>query len=225
MKLRGDVQDEKKKGPQTLLEMILVVAISILLFFFVQGLTWALYFLPLTYVLIERRVRKRGWQEIGLKHADFLSDLKSNWYLFLLVAIVIQLLVVIGSRLWWPALFNQFMIRVEFLVDLYGQIAPFAIFFLLIALATLLEEVVYRGLIQERLGWFVGDRAAIIVASLVMAMVHLTFGEPLAMSADFLLVFLDSILYGLIYARSRNIAVAWIAHLAADYMSLILILL
>lgn len=215
----------KGESPQTLLEIILVMSLSLLLFFFVPSFSWTLYFLPLMYVLIERRIRKRKWQEIGFKSADLLRDLRANWHLFLLVVIVIQPSVIVGSRFWWPELFGQFTTRVEFLLDLYGQVAPLATFFLLIAIAALLEEIIYRGFVQERIGWFTKDGIAIFAASLLMGIAHLTSGEPIAMFADILLVILDSIIYGLIYMRSRNVVVAWAAHLAADYVGLTLILL
>jgi membrane protease YdiL (CAAX protease family) len=37
-----------------------------------------------------------------------------------------------------------------------------------------------------------------------------------------LLIFVDSIIYGLIFARSKNLLVAWVAHFLADVVALVL---
>jgi len=142
-----------------------------------------------------------------------------------LVVFAVQCLIVFGSRFLLQSLFERLYGRLAYLMDHFGQAGPTLVFLVLIALATLLEELTFRGLIQERLSWFTHQRIAVVVSSLLMGLAHMTLGEPVAMAGDYVQVSVDSTLYGLIYAKSHSVMVAWIAHMAADYVSIALLLL
>jgi len=208
-----------------LLELIAVMVIAQFVFWFVPEFKFAYTLLPFLYIVVERRLRHRSWQELGFKRRGLRSDLKANWHLFVLVAVVIQLVVVLGSRLWYPELYMRFWSRVELLAESYGRFASMFMFVPLMTLSIFLEELVFRGFAQERLGWFVNRYSAIIIASVVFTLSHFATGRLDTVITDMLLVFLDSSLYGLIYARTRNLLLAWGAHLIADYVDLILMFL
>jgi len=107
----------------------------------------------------------------------------------------------------------------------YGRFSPVFMFVALLTLSVFLEELVFRSFIQERLGWFIGKYPAIVVSSIVFTVSHFAVGRLNVVIADLMLVFLDSSLYGLIYARSRNLLVVWVAHLLGDYVDLTLMFL
>jgi membrane protease YdiL (CAAX protease family) len=90
---------------------------------------------------------------------------------------------------------------------------------------TLWEEIIFRALYQERLSWFIPAPAAIGIVSVVFGIGHWAKGDPVIVMVDVLLVIVDSILYGIIFARSKNIYVAWIAHFLADLFGLGFVLL
>ena len=94
----------------------------------------------------------------------------------------------------------------------------------MLPLATLSEELVYRGMVQQRLNWFMGAAPAILLASLVFALMHWTPGDPAIVAWDVGFVAIDSILYGAIFARGNNLWVAWLAHWAADLVGVALLL-
>jgi membrane protease YdiL (CAAX protease family) len=96
---------------------------------------------------------------------------------------------------------------------------------LTIIVIALFEELIYRGLLQQRLAWYLRGFLAILVASLVFALQHFTPGAPTVIAADLAFVFLDSMVYGWIYARCQNVLVSWSAHVAADLVGVAIILL
>ncbi|MFN8486188.1 MAG: CPBP family intramembrane glutamic endopeptidase [Caldilineaceae bacterium] len=88
----------------------------------------------------------------------------------------------------------------------------------------LTQELVFRALFQNRLSAFVSPGAAIVLAALAFALAHYSPGPALVIFVDLLSVFVDGVIYGIIYQRSRNIFVSWIPHFLGDVVALFLLL-
>jgi len=219
------VSEAKETNSKILLELIFVMGISVFLFSFIPSLVWLYEILSLSYLLIERRIRHRSFESLGLKYHGIIADLKANLPIIVLVAVGIQLVVIIGSYWLWSPLFFRFKDRVAYLQTHFSSFAPSILFLNFIGVATLVEELIFRGFVQERVSWFYNDSIAIIMGALLMTLFHFSPGELSVIMADLFFVFLDSSLYGLIYLRSRNVFVAWTAHLLADLVGLPLLLM
>ena len=59
------------------------------------------------------------------------------------------------------------------------------------------------------------------IASIVFAFMHYSPGPVLILAVDLGMIFIDSILYGVLFARSKNILVVWLAHLLGDIFGLL----
>lgn len=175
--------------------------------------------LPLVYFFGEAIVRHRTWAELGFKPREFLRAVQMNWFWILLVGVVIQVIVIVGAQWQYPA----FLDHVRSRLPLPGNLQWFAIIGALF-LSTLLEEVTFRAFFQERLTWFVGTPTAILVAAFLFGIMHLASGAPFVVALDVGLVILDGILYGIIFARGKNIFAAWLAHFGADVVGILLLL-
>jgi membrane protease YdiL (CAAX protease family) len=82
----------------------------------------------------------------------------------------------------------------------------------------------HRTLIQGRLTPFIGTTVAIAVASLVFGISHYSPGPFEIVAVDISSIVFDSILFGIIYARSNNIIVSWAAHLLGDILGLVFLI-
>jgi len=174
---------------------------------------------PIVYLLIERSMRKRTWNELGFKFSTFWRDLRANWLWFLLVSIVIQVATVFWARAYFPEFIEHIRARLPFGEGIgWGSLIP------ALAISILMEELTYRALLQGRLTPFVGVQTAIVITSLIFGLAHFSPGPTAIVAIDIGLVFIDSILYGLIYARSGNLIVAWAAHLLGDIITLALMI-
>ena len=87
------------------------------------------------------------------------------------------------------------------------------------------EEINFRALYQERLSWFIPQPIAIFIVSVLFGIGALVQGLPVLVMVDVLLVIVYSILYGIIFARSKNIFVTWIAHFLANLFAIGFVLL
>jgi len=208
---------------EVLLELIVITGIGLFLFSLTPSSLWVYEILSLIYLLVERRIRRRPLEKLGIKYHGIIGDLRKSLHIIVLVAVGIQFAVVIGSYCFWPPLLIHLQGRVTYLQTHFGSFAPSFFFLPLIGVATLLEELVFRGFVQERLSWFCNDSAPIIMGALLMSIFHYSPGMLTVVIVDLSFVLLDSSLYGLIYMRSRNVFVSWIAHLLADLVSLSLL--
>ena len=177
------------------------------------------YIPPLVYILRERRKRGRSWDEIGIKLRGIKKDFLANWHLFLIVTIVLQLPIPLIARAYWPDLLKHISDRVPLLNS--STIGPLILILIVIPF---FEELIYRGLLQQRLAWYLNGFIAVVIASLVFGLQHFTPGPPAIVAVDLAGVFVDGICYGWIFSRCRNVFVSWSAHTAADLVGAALLL-
>jgi membrane protease YdiL (CAAX protease family) len=173
------------------------------------------YIPPMVYVLRERRIQKRPWEEIGIKLRGFKKDFLNNWYLILIVAIVLQFPIALAGKYFWPDLLKHISDRIPLLNS-----SSIGYLILIIIVIPFLEELIYRGLLQQRLAWRLNWFVALIIASVVFGLQHFTPGKPAIVAVDLAGVALDGAIYGLIFARCHNVFVSWVAHVAADLVGL-----
>jgi membrane protease YdiL (CAAX protease family) len=202
------------------LEAMIVFALTIMPSLLWPGFKTVSVFLPIVYLLIERRLRNRPWAELGCDVRGIRAALAANWFLVLLVALVSPAATVLLAKVFWPA----FLIHIESRIPLFDTTQPAALFGMLL-FATLGEEMTYRSLFQERLSWFVKVPIAIVVVSVIFGLMHWSAGELAVTIVDVALVTLDSIVFGLIFSRGRNLYVAWLTHLLADVVGVALLIL
>ena len=214
---------QKHKETNQFIELIIVVIAIVIPFLLKPEYVWVYEVITLSYLFIERKIRRRSWKDIGVRTQGIIVDIKSNFPIIFLVSFCVQFAVIVGSYMIFSPLFLRLDERVAYLQTHFGSFAPAAFFLWFIALATLIEELVFRGLIQERVSWFLNDYAGIIIGSLVLSVIHYSQGETIAVFLDLCFVFFDSVFYGLIYMRSRNVLVSWTAHLSADLIGLYLL--
>ncbi|MGZ4849585.1 MAG: CPBP family intramembrane glutamic endopeptidase [Halobacteriota archaeon] len=219
-----DASPHKARAPRSLLyETILVLLITFVPLTLVPlvpalaGLATLLALVfPIVYLFAEKWARRRPWKDLGIKRHGLYADFRANWRLFLLVVVVLQVIPV-----------ALFLALPDWLSHVLGRIPAvntLTVAIVLIIVLALREELVFRSLFQERFSWFIGNGPAIVFVSLIFSLSHLTTGALLIVAVDVLFVFLDGVVYGLIFARSHNVLLAWLAHLSADIVGLALLL-
>lgn len=171
----------------------------------------------------------RPWIELGIK-PGFQADLRRVWHLAALDAIVFQLLPpTVGIAIvagYGPQLVEHISARLP--VDVSSGAGLMSLgTLLLIALAlTLVEEIVFRVTIQQRLSFVIGAPAAIIVTAMLFGLTHAVgaTGSAQVVLSDIAGVALDGAFFGLIYAKTHNLLLTWMTHYAADVVGLIALL-
>ncbi len=94
----------------------------------------------------------------------------------------------------------------------------------LLAISLLAEEITFRNLFQGRLAPIIGNTVAILLVSFLFGLSHYSPGAFLVVALDIASIFVDSILYGILYARRNNLIIVWAAHLIGDIFGMIFLL-
>jgi membrane protease YdiL (CAAX protease family) len=201
-------------------EYLAVAAAMIALSF--TPLRLAAVLVPIAYLIVESRLRKRSRKENGFDLRAAPANIKANWHLIALVAVALPLA---------TALIGKFLLP-EYFTHLAGRVTPYVsvdagsfdkILFELLFLA-FGEEIAFRVFLQGRLGMFVNPVLSIFVASAVFAGVHYSPGTPLVVVMDLASVFADSLVFGFLYKRTQNVFVTTLAHFLGNTLGIVILL-
>jgi membrane protease YdiL (CAAX protease family) len=206
------------KSKSVLLETILVTTVTLLGMWFVPTAKTLFALIPVAYLLIERRIRKRTWADLGFSIRSFWKDLRANWLLFALAGFVMQPITALWAKAYFPEYLAHVQARLPFESGIgWGVLLP------LLAISLIGEEMTYRTLIQGRLTPFIGVPAAVGVGSVLFGLAHYAPGPALIVAVDVGLIVVDSILYGVMFARRNNLWVVWLAHFIGDVLGLLVL--
>jgi membrane protease YdiL (CAAX protease family) len=201
-------------------EIVIIIALYLIIGFIIPSLKQILAVPLIAYMIVEGLLRHHTWADFGFNLRSIPSGLFKTLGWILLVGIGTQALYAIGAKLFLPEVFTHLIARIPI------NISAISVSLLItLAIATFLEEVIFRGLFQNRLNMLLNPTVAIVVTSLVFAVAHFSAGPAIVVIFDLVGVFIDSVIYGIIFQHSRNVFVSWIAHYLADIVGIILIML
>jgi membrane protease YdiL (CAAX protease family) len=200
-------------------EILLVMAASLAISLLVPSLQIVAILIPVAYLIVERHLRKRTWSESGFNIKAFPKDLLHNVGWVLLVGVGTQALSVFGSHWLLPGYSAHVMARLPFDAGTFDSKV-----FNTLLVVTLGEEIIYRALFQKRLSAFLPVPAAIALSSIVFALMHYAPGPAAIVTTDLALIVVDSVIYGIIFARSNHVFASWAAHFLADVCGMVFLL-
>jgi membrane protease YdiL (CAAX protease family) len=146
--------------------------------------------------------------------------LRDNWFWFVLAGVISQPVWFLIERAISPEIIEHVAERLPFPPTAGGLLVYAPLLFIVL----MGEELTHRSLIQGRLSPFLGAPAAIAVASLVFGLSHYSSGPFEIVAIDISSIIFDSILFGIMYARSKNILIPWAAHVLGDLLSLLMLI-
>jgi len=199
-------------------ETVAVAAALLGAYLFVPSASGLLGLVVVGYILIERRLRRRSWADLGFRASTFRADVRANWQLIVLEAVVVQIVVGLFARYGWRAFGDHIQSRVSQLTG--GKVVVLAV---LLVVSTLMEELIYRATLQQRLSTVMHPALAILAAAVVFGLVHRADGPAAVVVVDIALVAVDGALCGWIYQRRHNILVSWMTHFVADVVAALIL--
>jgi membrane protease YdiL (CAAX protease family) len=215
----GPGRSGELRGPLIVLGILVLTILVSLLVKKDKSLYLLGYIVAIVYVMRGPRRNSRPWSEVGIKPPrSFFQDLKKIWYLVLIVVFIFQFL---APEMGVAHLLGYYHLLVHYINVRVSQVPGLAGAALILSL---FETIVYQVCVQERLSWFIGTPAAIALASVLAGFAHAasagsgTFSVAFTDAAG---VALDFAVYGIIWARTHNLAVTWATHYAADITGII----
>lgn len=212
------MKKEQQVDKRLLTETLAVIITTVSLFLLSNNLTSIIPLISVIYLLVEKRKRHRSWSDIGFNIKTILSDTRSNWHWILLVGVISPILTFYIGKYCIPGYIDHVKSRLPMDVEV---IIPAII---TVTIGTFLEEIIFRGFVQGRLEWFIKPFKAIIISSILFAFMHYSHGSIGITALDMSGIFVDGILFGIIFTRTQNIFASWIGHYLSDLIGILCLL-
>ena len=158
----------------------------------------------------------------GLDIKTVFSKMKSKKVIILaLIPIVIDVMQIVIEKAFFPEILEHMVARIPFEID-PAKVIPIILQLLLLPLG---EEIALRAFYQKQMNKLTGLAPALIIASLIFAIGHFSYGNPAIAVVDLAGIFIDSIFYGLVFKETDNAWCSWISHSLADIAAVIVVMI
>jgi len=172
------------------------------------------------YLLIERRINQTSYEDLGFKIKNTWSDVKRYWWL-ILAPVITGILTILLSKIILPEFYTHVLERITPMLSFNIAFAIIPLQLLVLAFG---EEIAFRAFLQTKYSNIVNPVWAIILTSVIFALAHFSLGSPLVIIYDLVSIFIDSILYGFLYSKTKNIYVCTISHFLANLAGIYILL-
>lgn len=156
----------------------------------------------------------------GLNHKTILSSLKSKsmilWILMPMIMNVISLLI---AKLFVPEFVEHLTARTDFLAF---NMIPVLIVELVVA--ALGEEIAWRAFFQKQMSKSLPFVPSLIVSSALFSICHFNQGSAIVVIYDLVFIFINAMIYGIIFKKTDNAFISTIAHFLANLFGTISIM-
>lgn len=144
---------------------------------------------------------------------------KTNIWILILLPILMNIVCIVGAKFVLPEYIDHLYGRTE------GMLSLDKIVLLILQLAFLAfgEEIAWRGFYQKQLNIALPIAPAIIITSLIFSIAHMSMGSTLVVAYDLVFIFINSVLYGVIFYKTNNVWISAFAHFIANVFAILVI--
>jgi len=141
---------------------------------------------------------------------------KSLWF-WIALPLIMDAISIAISKFFFPEFIEHLLARTEILVS-FDILAVMVVQLAILALA---EEIAWRAFFQNQVNKGFSVIPAILLTSVIFAFGHLAQGNIAVVMYDLFFVFINSAIYGIIFAKTNNAWASALAHFMANLASII----
>ncbi|TQR19453.1 CPBP family intramembrane glutamic endopeptidase [Psychrobacillus vulpis] len=194
-----------------------IVSVSNFLGFSIAGIS---VIVGIVFFFINRVLEKNTSSDTGLNVKAIGINLKDKSILFWIgLPLVINIVCFILATLFLPEFIEHIYLRTEFMVSL----DKILLLVLQLAILALGEEIAWRGFFQRQLSKWLPIIPTLILTSLLFSLGHLAVGNIVVVSYDIFFIFINSVLYGVVFYKTNNAWISAISHFIANLFIVIVI--
>ncbi len=152
----------------------------------------------------------------GFNIKTFIGKLKDKTVILLiLLTLMMNVICFVIAKLWLPDYIEHITARAGDFLD-FKNLSVMVIELVVMALG---EEIAWRAFFQKQTAKIMPFIPSLILASVLFALGHFNFGTPIIVFYDLLFVFIDALIYGLIFKKTDNAWCSFMAHFLANLLS------
>ena len=199
--------------------MLVMTAVSITNFlgFNIAGIT---IIIGIAFFFINSKLEKNISADNGLNAKAIGTSLKNKTiYYWIVLPLILNVVCIVLAKLILPEYIVHLYGRTEFVVSL----DKIMFLFLQLAILALGEEIAWRAFFQKQLSKALPIIPTLIVTSIIFAFGHIVEGSLIVVAYDIFFIFINSVLYGVIFYKTKNAWISATSHFIANLFSIILI--
>ncbi|NLB82012.1 MAG: CPBP family intramembrane metalloprotease [Clostridiaceae bacterium] len=207
-----------------LMAIVIMVVMAIVSFtnLFELNLSSAAIILGIVFFFVCKAIERQPMQGSGLDFKAIGGGLKDKKiWIWLVLPIVMGAVCVLLSVLFVPEYIRYETLRAGAFVKIEISVKSF-IMFLVFALG---EEIAWRAFFQNRLSKVLPIIPTVLVTSFLFTLGHYKQGDMAVVLFGLVFTLINSVLYGVVFHKSKNSWISTISHFAANIFQVVLIVL
>jgi len=175
----------------------------------------------IAFFFINRFLEKNVSSDNGLNVKAIGTNLKdkSIWF-WIVLPLIINVICFALATLFLPEFIEHIYNRTEFMVSL----DKILLLVLQLSIFAVGEEIAWRGFFQRQLSKWLPIIPTLILTSIIFSSGHFAVGNIAVVSYDIFFIFINSVLYGVVFYKTNNAWISAISHIIANLFSVTLIL-
>ena len=172
------------------------------------------------FFFINKAFEKQPFEDSGLDIETIGRNIRDGkiWF-WIVLPIIMDGVSITISKLFLPQYIEHVLAR----VDIFLSFDKILLLLVQLAVLALGEEIAWRAFFQKQLSKVFSIIPVLIVSSILFALGHLREGNIIVVMYDIFFVFINSILYGIIFYKSNNGWISAISHFSANLFSVIIL--
>lgn len=142
---------------------------------------------------------------------------KSLWF-WIALPVIVNVVCNVLAIFFLPDFFEHIKSRTDFIFSV-SQLLFVVLQFAFFALG---EEIAWRGFFQKQLNKQLPIIPTLIVTSILFSLCHFQTGDVAVVSYDLFFIFINSIIYGIIFYKTNNAWISAISHFIANLSAFIM---
>lgn len=209
--------DNIKKIPLIAMIIMVILSFANLLGLKIAGMS---VIIGVVFFFINNSYEKQSTIDSGLDLSAIGTDLKNRGiWLWILLPLIMDAVSITIAKMFLPEYIEHVLSRTEVFIS-FDKVLIMLIQLIILALG---EEIAWRAFFQKQLNKAFSIVPVLIFSSLLFAIGHFNQGNAVIVIYDIFFVFVNSILYGIIFYKSKNAWISAISHFVANLFSVIVL--
>lgn len=174
------------------------------------------------FFFINKISEKQSDKDAGLDISSIKANLKDkSIWLWLALPLIMDAVSITISKLFLPEYIEHVLARTEIFVS-FDKVVIMVLQLIILALG---EEIAWRAFFQKQLNKALPVAHTLLISSVLFALGHFTEGNAVIVVYDVFFIFINSVLYGIIFYKSNNAWVSAISHFVANLFSIVVLVI
>lgn len=175
----------------------------------------------IVFFFINKAFEKQSFRDSGLDIKSIKDNLKDKKiWIWIVLPLIMDAICIIIAKLFLPQFIDHILARTQIFVS-FDKIILLVFQLAFLALG---EEIGWRALFQNQLSKVLPIMPVLLITSILFAFGHLTEGNIIIVIYDIFFIFINSILYGIIFHKTKNAWISAMSHFMANLFSIIVLL-